>query len=677
MGEEFGGDFLVFGAPAGARLARFARRCGKRFVPGEEFLDLHRVVRERFGRGVDRGEPAADHHHRQSQLHVRQRVGARRAGELQRHQEVARGAHAARQPVRDVERRGLAGAERQRDVIEAQRERVVGAQRAAEAHATHQGEALAPFEQQPHQLQEVLVPAHGDAVFGHAAEAGHHPVVQRLVQRAHVVHRLEGHPRAVDAHAARALVERLDLQAVDADHAVPFLEQVVREREAGGPHARHQHAVAAVGPGQRAAQVQRIPAREQRIDLEAPGQLEHVLQRARLGLRDVHRRLLLVDAGLHAVVADAMPGGRHHRVVDRDHRQRRDRVALRLQLVELGDALLERAAGEVHAERRALPGRLARGAGLLAHALRTGVLALLVAPDAVVGLVERAAQAGARVGEREAFATPQVPGLDGEHAHAVLVVLAGVAEQAHRIGLRGQREQQVAGVAQVPGLGGRGPRAVAQRNGQARARRFALRGGGRFVGLFALPGEHRARERKLVKGLAQPGFDLAQCRVGVEAGQLGRRQLRRLAPRELQLDFVERVELAVALAQRGERVADAEERADEGVDLWAEFDQQRRLGTRIGRSASCIDQALRERGVGGAQRVDEREVEPGESFERMKVFEAQAEGQCERGGHWESCGNRAGGRRARPLSRLSVPGTAACRPRPSTARPPAADPSCG
>ncbi|MCZ7559094.1 MAG: hypothetical protein M5U30_02770 [Burkholderiaceae bacterium] len=70
----------------------------------------------------------------------------------------------------------------------------------------------------------------------------------------------------------------------------------------------------------------------------------------------------------------------------------------------------------------------------------------------------------------------------------------------------------------------------------------------------------------------------------------------------------------MALAQRGERVADAEERADEGVDPRAEFDQQRGLGTRIGRSASCVDQALRERGVGGAQRVDEREVEPGEPF---------------------------------------------------------------
>src|SRR5690606_28703101 len=133
-------------------------------------------------------------------------------------------------------------------------------------------------------------------------------------------------------------------------------------------------------------------------------------------------------------------------------------------------------------ERRALPGGLAGGARLFADALRAGVLALLVAPDAVVGLVERAAQAGARVGEREALAAPQVTGLDREHAHAVLVVAVCVAEEVHRVGLCGQREQHVAGVAPAAGPGGRGPGAVAQCDAQARARRVAKRRPGGFVG---------------------------------------------------------------------------------------------------------------------------------------------------------------------------------------------------
>ncbi len=71
----------------------------------------------------------------------------------------------------------------ERDVIEAQRERVLGVERAAEAHAAVQREAVAPLEQQPDHLEEVLVPAHRDAVLGDAAEARHHAIVERLGQR--------------------------------------------------------------------------------------------------------------------------------------------------------------------------------------------------------------------------------------------------------------------------------------------------------------------------------------------------------------------------------------------------------------------------------------------------------------------------------------------------------------
>ena len=80
-----------------------------------------------------------------------------------------------------------------------------------------------------------------------------------------------------------------------------------------------------------------------------------------------------------------------HRIVDADDRERGERPAFRAQLVEFGDLLLERAAGERHAE-RALLERIVGGAVgrlLLEQPVRAGVLALLVAPDAVVRLVER------------------------------------------------------------------------------------------------------------------------------------------------------------------------------------------------------------------------------------------------------------------------------------------------
>ena len=169
----------------------------------------------------------------------------RGAGELQRHQEVRRGAHAAGEAVGHVEHRRLARARRERDVVEAQRERVVGVERAAEAHAAEQREAVAPLEQQADHLEEVLVPAHGDAVLGHAAEAGH--------QRGRRAARISVATSRTGANGTRspaiatpdsARVERLDLQPVDADHRVAVVHQVVREREAGRPHADDQHALA-------------------------------------------------------------------------------------------------------------------------------------------------------------------------------------------------------------------------------------------------------------------------------------------------------------------------------------------------------------------------------------------------------------------------------------------------
>ncbi len=285
VGEEFLGDFAFLVVPFVAH-RMFADFGGENLEAREEFFHLHQIIGERLGRRVHCGQAAADHHHRQAQLHVGDRIGLGRAGELQRHQEIGGGAHAAREAVGDVEHGGLARTHAQRQMVEAELGRILHRQRAAEAHAAEQGELGAALQQQADDLEKILVPAHGDAVFGDTAETRHHAIGEVLVNIAHFAYGTKRHARAGGADPGQIGRQRFDLEAVDADHRVAVVHQMVREAEARRPHAGDEHAFAACRPGEGPAQVERIPARQQAVDLEAVRQLEHVLERARFGLRE-------------------------------------------------------------------------------------------------------------------------------------------------------------------------------------------------------------------------------------------------------------------------------------------------------------------------------------------------------------------------------------------------------
>ena len=239
----------VLRAPAGAH-RRLAALGDQGLVAREELLHLHRIIGERFRRGVDRGEAAADHHHRQAHGEIGEAVGLGRAGELQRHQEVRGLAHAAREAVLHRHDGRPPGAGAERDVVEAQRE---GARRWSSVPPKrtppNMANSRAPLQQQADELEEILVPAHGDAVFGDAAETGHDAVVERFVKLAHVAHRLEGmarrrasrrrkYPRA----AARSSARRWPTTCVAVIH------QMMREREARRAQPDHQHLVAGCRP---------------------------------------------------------------------------------------------------------------------------------------------------------------------------------------------------------------------------------------------------------------------------------------------------------------------------------------------------------------------------------------------------------------------------------------------
>ena len=121
----------------------------------------------------------------------------------------------------------------------------------------------AAFEQQAHDLEEILVPAHGDAVFGDPAEPGHDPVVEPLDEARHIADRAERMAAAVRRDAGQFDRQRLDLEPVDRGDEMAVIDQMMRQGEPGRPEPDHQHLVAARRLRQRPAEVERVPPGQQ------------------------------------------------------------------------------------------------------------------------------------------------------------------------------------------------------------------------------------------------------------------------------------------------------------------------------------------------------------------------------------------------------------------------------
>ena len=494
-------DFAVFRGPAVADFA-FAEFVGQRFVARKEFLHLHRIIGQRFGSGVDGGETASDDGDGQTDLEIGDGGMLGGAGELQRHEKIRGLADAAGEAVLHRNHRRPAGAGAERDVVEAEREGAVDGHGAAETHAAKHGEFGAALQEQADDLQEVLIPTNGDAVFGDAAETGHHAIVERFANLFDVAHRAERDAVAECVHAGESGGQRLDFQPVDAGDGVAVVHQMMGERETGGAEAHHQNLVAAGGPWHRTGEVQRVPTREQAVDFEAPGQIQNILERPRLDLRDVHRLLLLENAGLHAVVADAMAGAGHHRVIYGGDGERGDGVALRLHHVHLGDFLFERTAGEGDLE--CAPFELA---GLLLQAGAAGVLALVVALDAVVRLIDGGGKAHAGVGKAEALTMASALLWQAE-LHQLVAADGFDRNEVVRVQLVRKAEQN-AGAMLLPALGGEGgPGGVARGE-------IELRFASGFVvePLRNIRGEVLFGERR-----GENGFQFQRKRLAVDGG---------------------------------------------------------------------------------------------------------------------------------------------------------------
>ena len=192
------------------------------------------------------------------------------------------------------------------------------------------------------------------------------------------------------------------------------------------------------------------------------------------------------------------------------------------QRVHLADFLVQRAAGEGDAEHRFL-----ELAGLaVLQALAAGVLALGVAPDAVVDLVQRLLGVHAVIGQGKALAVPPVMFGQAQHGDAVALDRLD-RHQMLRVDPARDVEQRAAVMGRLPGRGQRGPGGVAQ--GFVQRLRVGFPGGDlRGEGAF---GQWRA----------DAGFQRGAQGRAVEAGRIGV-FLHRLTLHEQALAGVDRVQ---------------------------------------------------------------------------------------------------------------------------------------
>ena len=145
--------------------------------------------------------------------------------------------------------------------------------RAAKADAAIHRELLAALEQQPDDLQEILVPADSNAVLGDATESGFHRARAGVfAQAGDIADRARTAPRSPSAVTPESsAVSGSIFSPSIAATKCPSLIRMMGQREPSRAKTDRQHLVARLRPRQRATQVQRVPAGQEAVDLEAPG----------------------------------------------------------------------------------------------------------------------------------------------------------------------------------------------------------------------------------------------------------------------------------------------------------------------------------------------------------------------------------------------------------------------
>ena len=213
----------------------------------------------------------------------------------------------------------------------------------------------------------------------------------------------------------------------------------------------------------------------------------------------------------------------------------------RCHFVHLGNLFVEGAAGKHGPEDTAL-----ERAGLPLKPVRAAILALVVAPDAVVRLIEGTREIGALIGQRKAVARPAMLRPEFQHVHACIQFDLN-RNKMMRVDFVRRPEEHAAFVKLLSLRRMHGPRGVA-------------RGNLKFFDVLRLgchPGVNRLREAQLVEFSPKQSFEFVAERRCIEARHVRGAVFLRGAPLHKQAFYaVERRHRLLPVRERAQRAVD-------------------------------------------------------------------------------------------------------------------------
>ena len=216
----------------------------------------------------------------------------------------------------------------------------------------------------------------------------------------------KGDARAVLRNSSQMRRQRLNLETIHRHHIVSVIHQVVCQRVARRTQSHHQNLITTGDTRNRTSIIERIPTSQQRINLKTPRQRQHILENARFHLRNIHRILFLINARLHAVIANAMPRSRQHGIINTRNRQCPDGQRILFCLMHLGYFLLKRTPRQLFAKNIPMKKSLLIFFGC--QAFGTRVLALMVTQNAIRHLRQCLTGVIALIGQGKSRARPQM-----------------------------------------------------------------------------------------------------------------------------------------------------------------------------------------------------------------------------------------------------------------------------